>query len=423
MKRKNLRAAFTLVELLVVIAIIGILVGLLLPAVQAAREAARRMSCSNNFKQIGIAVHNYHAAFKNLPMQMGGTTNRINSGTPNPQAPDAGTIRTAHNRFEISWLVGLTPFMEQQAIWDVISNPYDPDQDGVAPFIQAMGPDPRRSLGNEAAVPYSPWMTEIPTLRCPSDPGVGLPAQGRTNYAANLGDATHHQHQGPWNDNQFGTGIANSGWAESVQAACRGMFVSRKSAKFRDVLVGLSNTICAGEIVTDLGDEDIRTRPAKSPLGTAGGINDNQISQAGGVVSCQIYISADRPRFWDLNTVDTTNQGGAQDRRGFKWAYGRPMYTGFSTISPPNKELCMQWNHHNEGILPAGSRHQGGAHILMGDGAVIFMTDSVEAGNQQSAQVRRHAGYLYPGAASPFGLWGALGTRDAGEVIQEQLNQ
>ena len=70
-KTKN--AGFTLVELLVVIAIIGVLVGLLLPAVQAAREAARRMSCSNNFKQIGLALHNYHSAFKQLPTNGTGT--------------------------------------------------------------------------------------------------------------------------------------------------------------------------------------------------------------------------------------------------------------------------------------------------------------------------------------------------------------
>ena len=86
---------FTLVELLVVIAIIGVLVGLLLPAVQAAREAARRMSCSNNFKQIGLGLHNYHAAYDQFPMQMGGTY-------------AGGTANMNHN-FELSWLVGLLP--------------------------------------------------------------------------------------------------------------------------------------------------------------------------------------------------------------------------------------------------------------------------------------------------------------------------
>ena len=75
--RRNRQRGFTLVELLVVIAIIGVLVGLLLPAVQAAREAARRMSCSNNFKQIGLALHNYQSAYKVLPMHGTGRNNEF----------------------------------------------------------------------------------------------------------------------------------------------------------------------------------------------------------------------------------------------------------------------------------------------------------------------------------------------------------
>ena len=112
-RSRSSRPGFTLVELLVVIAIIGILVGLLLPAVQAAREAARRMSCSNNFKQIGLAMHNYHTAFKQIPTN--GTGTRRTPSTPN------GTQDC--NRLFLSWLVPILPYMEQQALWDEISNP------------------------------------------------------------------------------------------------------------------------------------------------------------------------------------------------------------------------------------------------------------------------------------------------------------
>ena len=164
------RKGFTLVELLVVIAIIGVLVGLLLPAVQAAREAARRMSCSNNFKQIGLGIHNYHAAYDQIPQHMTGTN--LGSG----------------NRLFLSFHVGVLPFVEQQALWEMISNGRDANT-----TLPPMGNTPWNTN-------FDPWVTDIPTIRCPSDPGIGLPALGRSNYAACLGDNARLSNSGGRND-------------------------------------------------------------------------------------------------------------------------------------------------------------------------------------------------------------------------------
>src|SRR5688572_12271394 len=98
------RSAFTLVELLVVIAIIGILVALLLPAVQAAREAARRMSCQNNLKQLGLAVHNYHDTFKSMPINYS-----------NNNFSQAAGARYA------SWIAVTLPFFEARNLADQIN--------------------------------------------------------------------------------------------------------------------------------------------------------------------------------------------------------------------------------------------------------------------------------------------------------------
>ncbi len=407
MTKKSRVSGFTLVELLVVIAIIGVLVGLLLPAVQAAREAARRMSCSNNFKQLGLGVHNYHAAYNQLPKHGTGTPN-IAGG-----APEGATVANApraNNRLSLTWLVGLTPFIEQQALWEQISNPYrDPNSGALFP---PMGPDPRRSIAHHATTQYAPWLTEVPTFRCPSDPGVGLPAQGRTNYTACIGDSANASpsNQAPlFGKDDFGA--ENAARAVERAASGRGFFVQREHSSFKDVLDGLSNTICAGETPSDLGDNDIRTRGARS---TTGNVRD-----VGGNKTCDIYIDPARPRFWLPTATFVPLAGGGtepEQRRGFKWAHLRGIWGNFTAATPPNSPICMDVNNFNTGLLPAGSRHQGGCHVLMGDGAVKFITNSIEAGNQNSAHVSSVAPYLAPGSQSPFGLWGALGTKASAET-------
>ncbi|GAA5507968.1 DUF1559 domain-containing protein [Novipirellula caenicola] len=395
------RPGFTLVELLVVIAIIGVLVGLLLPAVQAAREAARRMSCSNNFKQIGLGIHNYHSAYNQLPTHGTGTNNR-SGGTPD--ATSAAQVPTSNNRLELSWLVGLMPFIEQQALWEQISNPLkDPITGAIFP---SMGPSPRRWAGEQAIARYEPWATEVAALRCPSDPGVGLPAAARTNYVACVGDSVFRP-AGPLNDD----GSSSSATFEESRAANRGVFVPRAKMGFRDILDGLANTIAAGECNTDLGDNDVTTRAAMT-TGTNPGF-------AGGAQACDAHIDPQRPQFWSASATFALHQGGgteSEQRRGYKWFMMRTLWGHMHTISPPNSPLCMNNNNFNTGLCPPSSRHQGGCHVLMADGAVKFVTESIEAGNQASANVGNVAGSLAPGSKSPYGLWGALGTRAAKET-------
>jgi len=280
--------AFTLVELLVVIAIIGVLVGLLLPAVQAAREAARRMSCSNNVKQLGLAIHNYHSAYKQLPRQMGGTRTPNDTGNAGVAGGGGGS-----NGLRLSFLVGLTPFFEQQALWEQISNPNNQNSDGTTPAQPwpAMGPIPFQSL-------YIPWVTEVQTLRCPSDPGTGLPAMGRSNYAACIGDAfTNNNGRAIYYKNSANQWMdeRNSDRSESARASLRGMFRPAFKTRFRDVLDGLSNTVMGGEINTDIGDRDITTIPLDNP-GKWTQLNGNP-------KNCASAISVTRPRFWDDSIV------------------------------------------------------------------------------------------------------------------------
>ena len=427
--RLKRRSAFTLVELLVVIAIIGVLVGLLLPAVQAAREAARRMSCSNNFKQIGLAIHNYHSTYKQLPVHGAGTDSPGVSAVPRgSSAPsDNWWANYGHsNSWRLSVLVGIAPFVEQQALWEQISNPNT--EDALDPSVvysppwPPMGPVPSQAR-------YKPWSTEIPTYRCPSDPGIGLPSLGRTNYAACLGDSFFYSIQGAKQFRNGGRGAPlawkrtawNAGHARQDRAANRGVFSPHADRRFRDILDGLSNTIAMGEIATDLGDKDIRTRADNETSQWINQIRDNPK-----YCEDQGLIDPERPRFW----APDTPVWGPVNGRGYRWASHRMEHSGMHTILPPNSELCAQRFAGGRTICPPSSRHQGGVHILMADGAVVFLTDSVEAGDPRTPQVWLRGANVgpdppanVPGSPSPYGLWGALGTRANKEVIETELNQ
>ncbi len=191
--------------------------------------------------------------------------------------------------------------------------------------------------------------------------------------------------------------------------------------KFRDILDGLSNTIAMGEIATDLGDSDIRTIADHEPTQAINMIRDNPKW-----CEDQGYINPERPNFWLASIPKWSVVNG----RGYRWASHRMEMSGMHTILPPNSELCAQRNPGGRTICPPSSRHQGGCHILMADGAVIFMTDSVEAGNSRNPMVWLNGANIgpsppsnVPGSPSPYGLWGALGSRANRETIEEQLNQ
>ncbi len=171
----------------------------------------------------------------------------------------------------------------------------------------------------------------------------------------------------------------------------------------------LSNTLMLGEIATDLGDQDIRTSPAAGPGAEV--LRDNPAWARQGEL-----IDPERPMFWESGRPSTVLGGDSSMRRGFRWADGMPLYTAFNTILPPNREITLRDDRDDcWGVLPASSRHQGGAHVCFADGAVRFISDSIDAGDDSLPTVYDGSSNP-PGSQSPYGLWGALGTRASGEL-------
>jgi len=215
--KNHTRQAFTLVELLVVIAIIGVLVALLLPAVQAAREAARRASCSNNMKQIGLALHSYHDAFHVFPPAC------LNPGTRLPIASLSGEPVRNHTGY-----LYLLPFLEQTTLHDQID------------FTSATGAADHNSFGGGGFQTAVLGGVKLNVFRCPSDPPYDEPhASESADYRAEEFTRVSYGF--------VREAIENSGtvlltWRDDTQAKKAALGING-SARMADLKDGTSNTI------------------------------------------------------------------------------------------------------------------------------------------------------------------------------------
>lgn len=225
---KRSRLGFTLVELLVVIAIIGVLVGLLLPAVQSAREAARRLQCSNNLKQIGLAMHNYHDTFLAFPKnQMWWNGNR--NGNPKRPGPGADTGNG------ISWRALILPFLEQSPLHEQINF--------RLPSSSKVGTPSNLDI---ARMP-------MPAYLCPSDVGHadGVNKSGNQYLWSNWAFPHTSPRDAPVGVTSY-KGITGNGYDNrfTVSPFPEAMFDRRRgpAIKMRDTVDGTSNTLFVGEI-------------------------------------------------------------------------------------------------------------------------------------------------------------------------------
>ncbi|MHC2070922.1 DUF1559 family PulG-like putative transporter [Bremerella sp. T1] len=201
------RAGFTLVELLVVIAIIGVLIALLLPAVQQAREAARRMTCSNHQKQLGLALHNYHDTHRVFPP--GVFADGLNDALNTPP-------------HSMSWMPTLLPFLEQAALHDQLQ-----------PFMESR---------NSNAFPSDLMNTKIEMLMCPSDPN-----RGQTGEVHGTADPPPD-----YNDGFHGNYLLCNGNEEITTTTdnnATGMFYYLSDTDFSSCTDGTANTVMAAEIL------------------------------------------------------------------------------------------------------------------------------------------------------------------------------
>lgn len=330
---------FTLVELLVVIAIIGILVALLLPAVQAAREAARRMSCSNNLKQIGLALQTYHDTYLSFPIGSRG------AGYTKQNA-------TASHRWAPSWYVGILAFSEQQGVADQWDHQAENSRDTSMSGPGATGPT-NMSLVNG----FTPeW------LRCPSSPlpelvrkSDGTP-EGRAvpTYVGVAGAATRTG----WTYHDQNRVIPNPNSTTGPNQASNGVLFANDSVRIADLRDGTSNTILVGE-QSDFNE-------VQDSSGNRTKLMCNSGADAGAWCGANQYgvIGDTTGSLSGMQAFNiTTMQYKIQNKRHTPSLPGGVQESAWDTVGA------------NNGIQSA---HSGGAMCVFGDGKVKFVQESTE---------------------------------------------
>jgi prepilin-type N-terminal cleavage/methylation domain-containing protein/prepilin-type processing-associated H-X9-DG protein len=348
------RSAFTLIELLVVIAIIAVLIALLLPAVQAAREAARRIQCTNNLKQIGLAMHNYHSVSNVFP-----------PGRINTYIAGNGHCWGAYSQ--------MLPQLELQALFNTMNFSMNPDPDYTS---------------TSAAVNKTAAVTVVNALMCPSDSGptlvpVGAGPYAVHNYLLNVGSGYSVVQAPP-------TGMV----------APNGILYENSAVSIAAITDGTSQTVSMSETIrsTDGSPTGLNTLTvfARDPL-------------SGFVITGTNVAGSGPPITDDASYVSlclTSTPSGFQPTRGVKWLYGAPGHSMYNHRRPPNDKRydCRGGLPHSDKSsadwlnlslnITSRSRHPGGVNSLFSDGHVQFVKDSVNVTS-----------------------WQALGSRNGGEVV------